>query len=189
MPNENPMNPVPEKPTATCCTVTPNTAFSRQCRECGRPGRAVERITVKAMLRPEALMRLSAPEHRYCSTPSCRVVYFGDAETFGLEEIVVPVFHKEPAGDRTVCYCFGVNESEIRRELIGADHSTIEDRIKALVQAQRCACEVKNPQGSCCLGNVAAAVTAAAGAWDKIGSRHPRPPEVQDLKLDDPTNQ
>ena len=31
----------------------------------------------------------------------------------------------------------------------------------ALVAADRCACEVKNPQGSCCLGNVAEATKSA----------------------------
>ncbi|MCK9905406.1 hypothetical protein MXD63_36140, partial [Frankia sp. Cpl3] len=32
------------------------------------------------------------------------------------------------------------------------------DRIKTQVQAGRCACEIHNPQGTCCLGNVSAFV-------------------------------
>ena len=52
-------------------------------------GRLVERITVKAMLRPEGLARLTAPEHRFCPTPACPVVYFGLEEIFDREEIVV----------------------------------------------------------------------------------------------------
>jgi hypothetical protein len=40
----------------------------------------------------------------------------------------------------------------------------VAERITALVKAERCACEVKNPQGSCCLGNVAAATNAAKAA-------------------------
>lgn len=147
---------------ADCCTVTPGARDApSRCPECGQPGRLVERITVKAMLRPEALARLTAPEHRFCSTPSCPVVYFGMDEAFDREEIVVPVFQKEPPGERPVCYCFGIGETDIRRELEQTGRSTAGERITALVKAERCACEVRNPQGSCCLGNVAAATTAA----------------------------
>jgi len=113
------------------------------------------------MLRPEALTRLSAPEHRFCSTPLCPVVYFGIGQVFDREEIAVSVFQKESPGERTVCYCFGVTEGDIRRELVATGASTVEDRITASIRAERCACEVKNPQGSCCLGNIALAVRAA----------------------------
>lgn len=150
-----------------CCTVKPSAAASpTHCPQCGRPGRLVERITVKAMLRPQALMRLSAPEHRFCSTALCPVVYFGIEEVFEREEVVVPVFQKEPAGDRTVCYCFAVSEGDIRRELVATGHSPAVDHITSMVKAERCACEVKNPQGSCCLGNVATATKAAKAALD-----------------------
>jgi hypothetical protein len=137
------------------------------CPACGKPGRLVERITVKAMLRSEALMRLSAPAHRLCATPGCPVVYFGIDGVFDRSEISVPVFQKEPAGDRPVCYCFGVSEREdLRRELVETGRSTASDRIAALVKAERCACEVKNPQGSCCLGDMAMATKAAKTALD-----------------------
>ena len=140
-----------------CCVVKPTTPTSpTRCPECGRQGRLVQRITVKAMLRPTALMRLSAPEHRFCSTARCRVVYFGPGEAFDREEIVVPVFQKEPEGNRTVCYCFGVTEGDIRREIAETGRSEAVERIRALVRAERCACEVKNPQVGCCLGDVVA---------------------------------
>jgi hypothetical protein len=113
----------------------------------------VDPITVKALLRPEALARLSAPAHRFCSTASCPVVYFGEGEAFDREEVAVPVFQKEPAGDRTVCYCFAISEADLRREIAAAGRSTAAQRITAHVKAGRCACEIKNPQGSCCLGN------------------------------------
>lgn len=117
-------------------------------------------ITVKALLRPEALARLSVPVHRFCPTASCPVVYFGEGETFDREEVAVPVFHKEPPGDRTVCYCFAISEADLRREIAETGGSAAGQRITAQVKAGRCACEIKNPQGSCCLGNVAAVVKA-----------------------------
>ncbi len=159
----------------SCCTVGSGPPTPTPCPQCGKPGRLVDRITVKAMLRPEALMRLSAPEHRFCATPECPVVYFGIDEVFEREEIVVPVFQKEPVGERTVCYCFGISEGDVRRELVETGRSTASDRISTLVRAGRCTCEVKNPQGTCCLGNVATATKAAKaalGAGAEAARRH-----------------
>ena len=131
------------------------------CPECRQPGRLVERITVKALLRPAALGRLSAPEHRFCPTAECPVVYFGMAEVFDREDVVVPVFQKERAGQRTVCYCFAVTEADLRREIAETGRSTATTVITQHVKAGRCACEVKNPQGRCCLGEVASATREA----------------------------
>ncbi|OFV85732.1 MAG: hypothetical protein A2V74_10655 [Acidobacteria bacterium RBG_16_70_10] len=146
-----------------CCKVESGEAGSpTHCPECGRSGREVERITVKAMLRPQALARLSAPEHRFCATASCPVVYFGRGEVFRRADVLVPVFQKEPSGNRTVCYCFAVTEEDVRREVGASGRATSADRITELVKAGRCACEVRNPQGSCCLGNIALVAKSAA---------------------------
>ena len=149
-----------------CCQVeTPSGGGPARCADCGQPGRTVDPITVKAILRPEALARLSGAARRFCSTPSCPVVYFGEGEAFDREEIAVPVFQKEPAGDRAICYCFAIGEADLRREIAETGRSTAAQRITEHVRAGRCACEVRNPQGSCCLGNIAT-VVKALGAQD-----------------------
>jgi len=142
-----------------CCRV--KTDEGERCPECGHPGRKIGPITLLALLRPAALERRSAAEHRFCPTASCEVVYFGQGEVVRRDDVLVPVFQKEPEGGRTVCYCFAVSEDEIRREVQAWGRSAAAARIKALVQAERCACEVRNPQGSCCLGNVTAVAKAA----------------------------
>jgi len=98
-------------------------------------------------------MRLSPAEYRFCPTASCRVVYFALASLYHCEDLTVPVFQKEAAGNRTVCYCFDTTETDVRCEIQGST-SAASARITALVKAGRCACEVRNPQGTCCLGNV-----------------------------------
>jgi hypothetical protein len=145
---------------AGCCESTPGAA--RACPRCGEVGRSVDRITIKAMLRPASLTRLVETAHRFCATPGCPVVYFGPSERFQVDEISVPVFQKHPPGDRTVCYCFAISEGDIAEELAKTGGSTVVGRISALVKADRCACEVKNPQGSCCLGNVGGVVRSAS---------------------------
>jgi hypothetical protein len=105
-------------------------------------------VTLRALLVPAALERLDSGEWRFCATGECEVVYFGHEQRFRPDDVTVPVFQKEPAGHRLVCYCLGLTEDDA--EIGGAGV-----RIRALVKSGRCACELRNPQGRCCLGNLA----------------------------------
>jgi hypothetical protein len=144
---------------ADCCQLRVEPDVARcVCPSCGRPGRAVEEITLRALLKPEALSRRSESEHRFCPTPTCPIVYFGKDETFARAEVGAPVFQKETGSSRIVCHCLAIEEDTIRAEVAGRGTSASAERIRALVEAGACACEVRNPQGTCCLGNVASVV-------------------------------
>jgi hypothetical protein len=56
------------------------------------------------------------------------------------------------------CYCFRHTIGSIRSELIATGTSTVVDYINKGIQAGKCACDIRNPQGSCCLGNVRAVI-------------------------------
>lgn len=144
-----------------CCQTEPDRDC---CPECSRAGRSIGRITLKALLRPGVLEHVLPGEHRFCATASCDVVYFGAGDVFRREDVAVQVFQKQPEGGRTVCYCLEISEDAVRREVEATGRSTSSARIKALVKAERCACEVRNPQGTCCLGNVTAILKSAAEA-------------------------
>jgi len=60
-----------------------------------------------------------------------------------------------------ICYCFGENEGDIRREFEKYGSSGAVARVRAHIQAGRCACEIRNPRGVCCLGDVVAAIERA----------------------------
>jgi len=45
-----------------------------------------------------------------------------------------------------------------RAEIRATGQCTAPGRIAAEMKADRCACEIRNPQGSCCFANVTAAV-------------------------------
>ncbi|MFN8092218.1 MAG: (2Fe-2S)-binding protein [Vicinamibacteria bacterium] len=148
-----------------CCDASvPDTPQSRLCAACGQAGRTVGLITLKALLRPAALERLSVGDHYFCATAACPVVYFGAGDVFPHEDVLVPVFQKEPPGRRTVCYCFDVGEDQVRAEVETTGASVSAERITGLVRDERCACELRNPQGGCCLGNVRAIARSALGA-------------------------
>ena len=80
------------------------------------------------------------------------MVYFGaSGQTFSTHDIRVDVWQKLPFGDRMICYCFRENEAELRREIKATGGSAAVSRVRAHIEAGRCACEVRNPAGVCCL--------------------------------------
>lgn len=93
--------------------------------------------------------------------PTCPLVYFSadGTQSFTKDQIRVPVHQKEPDDDIVpVCYCFHHSPATIRAEWLATGQSTVVEEIEAGIKAGQCACEIRNPQGSCCLGNVSAVV-------------------------------
>ncbi len=126
------------------------------CPMCGNIGRKVETITLKSLLLPDALARLE-PRSQYsmCTNRTCDIVYFSEGgELFKTSELKVPVFQKSADENCPVCYCFGWTRKKIRKEVQETGKSTAISTIAEHIKAGRCGCEVNNPQGSCCLGNV-----------------------------------
>jgi hypothetical protein len=111
---------------------------------------------LKALLKPAGLEGLAPGEYYFCPSPDCPVVYFGCGGSFLRNDIGVAVFQKEAAGRRIACYCLEVTEDQLRSEVQATGASKSAGRIRDLIGSDRCACELRNPQGSCCLGNVTA---------------------------------
>jgi hypothetical protein len=115
---------------------------------------------VKALLTGTALRRLDGRAYRFCAQPDCEVVYFDrDAgSVFDKSDLRVRVGLKESSDPIPICYCFDLTLSDLRT---GIDVVSV---IGAETRAGHCACEVKNPQGSCCLGNVSRAMERLSGS-------------------------
>jgi len=128
----------------------------------------VDALTVKSLVRK---LPLGMPNTQYyfCDASDCELVYFAldrEAPRFRREDLVVRVGAKETTDPIPICYCFGFTRQDIWDEIGSTRKSTLAERIKAEVEAGHCACEVKNPSGKCCLGDV----TRAA----KDGLRRPQ---------------
>ena len=144
---------------ASCCGSDRAEELHSICPVSGTRGKRLELLTVKALLRESALVRVSVTEHHFCPDAKCDVVYFDAAgSTYRRDDVRVRVWEKELPGGRTICYCFGENEADIRREFEHCGTSDAVARVRAHIQAGRCACEIRNPRGVCCLGDVTAAV-------------------------------
>ena len=128
------------------------------CPHCQKKGKSVGLETVKAML-SVSLERIHAPRHFFCTTQTCPVVYFAadGQHDFTEADVRERVHQKAPLVDGVfVCYCFRYTPRSLREEIAVSGHSTAVSSITAAIQAGKCACEIRNPQGSCCLGNVKA---------------------------------
>lgn len=151
----------------TSCETKPAAVASEVCETCGSKGVRVDPITLKALFTPAALRRGVPPDPRFCPKAECPVVYFDSAAAvvFTEDDLIVRVHAKHPHEDDVpVCYCFEHSPGTIRREIEQTGSSTASKFITAEVKAGHCACEVKNPKGICCLGDVAKAEKEAR-AW------------------------
>lgn len=144
-----------------CCSVPPGKlkiSFS-QCPDCGEKGQAVSEDTARHLVREGLNTRMDGKELMFCKTPSCSVVYYSPdgGPLFKKGDIRVRVGLKETDDPVWVCYCFEISKKHIREEIERTGRSTASMRIRKEVEAGNCACEIKNPSGRCCLGEIRSA--------------------------------
>ena len=149
----------PEAGNAACDLLAQNFKPLRRainaCPQCGKPGKAIQGQTVKSLL-SVSLRQLQDVKYLFCRTHSCPVVYFStDGEqVFTVEQVRERVYQKEPeAQDVLICYCFRHTVGDLRATSLEARIAIVED-INMGINTGQCACDLRNPQGSCCLGNV-----------------------------------
>jgi len=126
------------------------------CPVNGARSKQVDVLTVKSLVHRLPLGMLNT-QYYFCDASDCEVVYFAlDAEAprFRREDLVVRVGAKETADPIPICYCFGFTRQDIWDEIRRTGKSTVAQRITGELRAGNCACEVKNPSGKCCLGDV-----------------------------------
>ncbi|WP_047984331.1 putative iron-sulfur cluster-binding metallochaperone [Ornithinibacillus californiensis] len=142
-----------------CCTPEEQVfvkSGSGLCPSCNTKGKKVKIITLKSLLRPLALEAISPDEsHYFCTTKECDAVYFESTnKTYLISDLKVSVHQKDDSVTTPICYCFDWTKEKIEKYIKQELSPNPLEHIKENVQADRCGCEVNNPQGSCCMGNV-----------------------------------
>lgn len=153
--------------TESCCAApqTPTAKVKLVCPDCGESGQSVATQTLKQQVKPQHLETVERGPFNFCRSASCDVVYFNaDGVKLRKADLRNRVGLKETEDPVPICYCFGWTEKMAEDEIRATGKCTIPARITAEVKAGNCACEIRNPQGSCCLGNVNAAVKRAMKA-------------------------
>lgn len=135
----------------SCCELPEVLAGSGECPRSGSAGKPVDWLTVASLVQSRVPPR---QDLWLCRDPDCAVVYFGARGLLLTADDlrVVPGF--KTGSDGLVCYCFGHRKDDIARDLAERGETSILESIKTEVEAGNCACEVRNPAGKCCLGEV-----------------------------------
>ena len=122
---------------------------------CSGPSK-VPAITVQHLIRREHHAQLPAGEFYFCPQRQCETVYFDEAgHEIRKGQLSTKVWRKEAELDAPVCYCFSVSAQEIVEDARKHGVPRIPLEIREKIRAGLCACEIKNPRGTCCLGDVA----------------------------------
>lgn len=131
------------------------------CPVSGTVGLHVRLITLKALLKGDALRRLDGKTYRFCPDSNCDVVYFDRPadSVFRKHDLTTRVGQKESEAPIPICYCFDITMADLSKDIVAGGKPRIPAEIAVHVSAGHCACEVKNPQGSCCLGDLTKALT------------------------------
>jgi len=141
-----------------CCLITEKTEAPPRaaCPVSGTLSRKVQRRTLEHLLKPERVGSIANVQYYYCADPNCNVVYFSshDVPNFTIDDVSIKVLPKDKGDDVNVCYCFDWTRGRIKDEIARTGKSTASTQIAREVKAGNCSCDIKNPKGECCMGDV-----------------------------------
>lgn len=149
-----------------CCSTDKNSKKKvSDCTSCSQIGSTVKLETLKSLLTEESAKNIDGNlSYRYCKNSDCEVAYYSQSsgQYFKVENLKVKATHKDQGLEVNVCYCFGYTRKKVLEEIRSTGQSNIVQEIKSKMKDIGCRCEISNPQGSCCLGNVTAWVKHAS---------------------------
>jgi copper chaperone CopZ len=133
------------------------------CPKCGKAGRKVSKVTVGAHTLEARRPPLNGVDGWiFCRTSSCAVGYFGgNSDPIMLSEMGTVPFSKSISPERFVCFCFEHTVAAVAEDLRYNSESSIKSAITEACRSGLDECALKNPEGVCCLGNVAAVIRGA----------------------------
>ncbi len=144
---------------SACCVIPFDSKVNKGntlCPNCGKEGKAVPLITIRAQVRRDHHRYSQLTTGYYCTSAEDDLVYyFADSDTtIWKTDLVEPGPVKGKGDDTMICFCFRHRRQEILDDYRKNGKSVIEIQIRKKVKAGACSCEVSNPAGKCCLGNV-----------------------------------
>ena len=147
---------------AQCCVI-PHTGDPPVCPMNEQVVKPVGRITVETLVKPEIKSQLLPQPYYFCNAPDCDTVYVSalGEHLITKDQLSVRVGIKEQADPIPICYCFNYDRQTIQADFRNKGSTEIPKIITDRVKAGECQCEVTNPSGTCCLGDVSRAVKQA----------------------------
>lgn len=132
-----------------CCSSSSSGNTTLNCPGCGTKGISVPLVTVKSLAKNTPDETLNG-EFYICLTPSCNIAYFNQNTVLKQIDVAVPLFWKDGANPKFVCYCNHVTEEEIMNAVIRDNARTLKDIIRLTGATKKGKCLNTNPKGVCC---------------------------------------
>jgi len=125
----------------------------------GKKGQSVPSETLRHLINKARRSEIKGTGYYFCKTADCDTVYYHpeSGQTFEKTALIVRVGLKETEDPVWVCYCFDISKKMIWEGIESTGRFTSGNRIRQEVANGNCECEIKNPSGRCCLGEVLAA--------------------------------
>lgn len=122
------------------------------CPKCKSLGKRVSIRTVNHLVVGSQKNRILNDDYFICMDEKCDVVYYDEnyEETFLKEDIKVPIWFKEAADPKYICYCSKVTEEEIIKAVVNKNAKSLKEVVKLTGAMKNCNCEINNPLGVCC---------------------------------------
>lgn len=153
------------------CCAHPDKQVGVVCPQNGNLCKPVPRVTVETLIRPEHSRSLALLPYFFCDSPNCDVVYVpaSGEQVITKNQLWVRVGVKEKEDPVPLCYCFNFDRKAIWDDVRSKRTTDIPKTITERIKAGECRCEITNPRGNCCLGDVYQAVRQASEALKQRG--------------------
>lgn len=156
----------------SCCWDRPHKRdhHKRVCPVNGKKGQSIHSETLRYLIKAAIRSAIKDAGYYFCKTPDCDTVYYHpeSGQTFETSDLRIRVGLKETEEPVWVCYCFDISKKMIREEVENTGESISYNRIRQEVADKNCECEIKNPSGRCCLGEVLALEKEAQKDLQKV---------------------
>jgi len=86
----------------------------------------------------------------YCASKACPVAYFSETGNIITKRKLRT--YNDIMGDK-LCYCFDIDATQYQSALSGNTADAIRNFVMQKTKSGECACNIRNPNGQCCLAS------------------------------------
>lgn len=138
---------------------------NKLCPVCNEEGIQVRGITVKHMVIENLIPQVRDDNYYLCINEKCNIAYYSSNPDFHIkkEQIKVPIWFKEDANPKYICYCNKVTEEQIINAVRNEGAKSMKDIIKLTSAMKNGKCEINHPTGKCCSSVIQETINRALG--------------------------
>lgn len=122
------------------------------CPLCNQVGNKVKNLTIKHLVIDEISGQIGTEDYYLCMDELCSITYYNRKlnKQFNKAQIKVPIWFKEDANPKYVCYCSKVTEEQVINAVINEGVDNMDDVLRITGAMNNPQCQRKNPLGKCC---------------------------------------